>query len=198
MELSDPIKSKGFYRSDKVFNHFLTKNTAVQNHGQCFFLLNLLSKPFSMQSKALTVDDYLIELPQERREVMNKLRETILQNIPDGFIEEMNYGMIGYVVPHQIYPNGYHCNPKLPLPFINIASQKNFIALYHMGIYANNELLQWFVDSFPKYSKAKLDMGKSCIRFKKTDQIPFELIAELLQKMTVQNWIACYESQYKK
>jgi uncharacterized protein YdhG (YjbR/CyaY superfamily) len=151
-----------------------------------------------MLSKALTIPDYLNELPQERREVMEKLRETILQNISNGFVEEMNYGMIGYVVPHLIYPEGYHCNPKLPLPFINIASQKNFIALYHMGIYANPELLEWFVTEFPKHSNTKLDVGKSCIRFKKLDQIPFDLIADLVQKMTVQNWIDCYEIQFKK
>ena len=151
-----------------------------------------------MQSKVLTVADYLNELPQERRIIMEKLREAILSNIPKGFAEEMNYGMIGYVVPHQIYPDGYHCNPKLPLPFLSIASQKNFIALYHMGIYANPDLLEWFVEEFPKYSKAKLDMGKSCIRFKKIDQIPFDLIAQLVQKMTVEKWIACYEAQLKK
>jgi uncharacterized protein YdhG (YjbR/CyaY superfamily) len=151
-----------------------------------------------MLSKALTIPDYLNELPQERREVMEKLRETILQNISNGFVEEMNYGMIGYVVPHLIYPEGYHCNPKLPLPFINIASQKNFIALYHMGIYAMPELLEWFVTEFPKHSNTKLDVGKSCIRFKKLDQIPFDLIADLVQKMTVQNWIDCYEIQFKK
>ena len=102
------------------------------------------------------------------------------------------------VVPHSIYPNGYHCNPKLALPFINLASQKKFIALYHMGIYANPELLKWFTDEFPKHSSQKLDMGKSCIRFKKADQIPFDLIAELVQKMSVAEWIAIYESQMKK
>jgi hypothetical protein len=106
--------------------------------------------------------------------------------------------MIGYVVPHSIYPNGYHCTPELPLPFISFASQKNFIAIYHMGIYANPELLNWFVAEYPKHSTQKLDMGKSCIRFKKANQIPFELIAELAQKMSVQEWITCYESQIIK
>jgi uncharacterized protein YdhG (YjbR/CyaY superfamily) len=151
-----------------------------------------------MQSKAQNVEDYINELPEDRKTPMNKLRETILANIPKGFMEEMSYGMIGYVVPHTLYPNGYHCNPKLPLPFINIASQKNFVALYHMGIYANPELLKWFTDEFPKHSNQKLDMGKSCIRFKKADQIPFDLIAELVQKMSVAEWIAIYESQMKK
>ncbi len=102
--------------------------------------------------------------------------------------------MVGCVVPHSIYPDGYHCDPKLPLPFLSIGSQKNFIALYHMGIYANPELLQWFVTEYPKHSKQKLDMGKSCIRFKKLDQIPFELIAQLVQKMSVVDWISCYKS----
>jgi uncharacterized protein YdhG (YjbR/CyaY superfamily) len=151
-----------------------------------------------MQSKAETVEEYLKELPDDRKEVMIKLRETILKNIPKGFTEEMSYGMIGYVVPHNLYPDGYHCNPKLPLPFLNIASQKNFIALYHMGIYAKPELLKWFTDEFPKHSNQKLDMGKCCIRFKKMEQIPFDLIEELVQKMSVEEWISCYESQFKK
>ena len=106
--------------------------------------------------------------------------------------------MIGYVVPHSIYPKGYHCDPKLPLPFMNIASQKNFIAFYHMGIYGNPELMNWFVNEFPNYSKAKLDMGKSCVRFKKMNEIPFELIGELVKKMTVADWVNQYESLYKK
>jgi uncharacterized protein YdhG (YjbR/CyaY superfamily) len=151
-----------------------------------------------MQSTATTVSAYLEEIPEERKDALKKLRETILKNIPKGFVEQMTYGMIGYVVPHSIYPNGYHCTPELPLPFISFASQKNFIAIYHMGIYANPELLNWFVTEYPKHSTQKLDMGKSCIRFKKIDQIPFELIAELVQKMSVQEWITCYESQIIK
>ena len=122
-----------------------------------------------MQSKSNNVTDYLKELPEDRKIPMNKLREIIIGNLPNGFVEQMSYGMIGYVVPHSTYPKGYHCDPKLPLPFINLASQKNFIALYHMGIYANPDLLEWFVDEFPKYSNQKLDMGKSCIRFKKIE-----------------------------
>ncbi|PIF62862.1 DUF1801 domain-containing protein [Flavobacterium sp. 11] len=151
-----------------------------------------------MQSTATTVSAYLEEIPEERKDALKKLRETILKNIPKGFVEQMTYGMIGYVVPHSIYPNGYHCTPELPLPFISFASQKNFIAIYHMGIYANPELLNWFVTEYPKHSTQKLDMGKSCIRFKKANQIPFELIAELVQKMSVQEWITCYESQIIK
>ena len=146
-----------------------------------------------MQSKAKSVQDYLTEIPAERQEAFQQLRETLIQNLDVQFIECMNYGMLGYVVPHEIYPNGYHCDPKLPLPFINLASQKNFIALYHMGLYANSQLLDWFQNEYPKHSKYKLDMGKSCIRFKKMDGIPFALIAELCQKMNVNQWIEIYE-----
>ena len=122
-----------------------------------------------MQSKATTPEQYLSELPEDRKEAMLKLRNAIKENLPQGFEEVISYGMLGYVVPHSIYPSGYHCDPKLPLPFINLASQKNFIALYHMGIYANKNLESWFVSEYPKHVKSKLDMGKSCIRFKKMD-----------------------------
>ena len=151
-----------------------------------------------MQTTAKSIEAYLEEIPKDRKIAFAKLRKTIQENIPNGFVEQMSYGMIGYVVPHSIYPNGYHCEPKLPLPFIAIASQKNFIALHHMGIYAKPELLNWFVNEYPKHSKQKLDMGKSCIRFKKMDQIPFDLIAELVQKMSIDEWITCYESSFKK
>lgn len=151
-----------------------------------------------MQSKATTVTEYLNEIPEDRKAGFHKLRDAILNNIPEGFKECMGYGMMGYSVPHTLYPSGYHCDPKLPLPFAGIASQKNFIAFYHMGIYADPELLEWFTSEFPKYSKKKLDMGKSCMRFKKPEDIPFELIGELMQKITVQDWIATYESVFKK
>jgi len=147
-----------------------------------------------MQSKAQTVENYMNDLPEERKAPMQRLRELFKANLPEGFVEQMSYGMIGYVVPHSIYPKGYHCSPELPLPFINVASQKNFIAVYHMGIYSDENLLNWFVEEYPKHSKAKLDMGKSCIRFKKMDQIPYELLGELLTKMTVNQWIECYAS----
>lgn len=150
-----------------------------------------------MQSKATTPDAYMEALPEDRKPAMEKLRATILENLPEGFTEEINYGMLGYVVPHSLYPAGYHCKPETPLPFLNIASQKNFIALYHMGIYANKELLDWFVAEFPKHNKYKLNMGKSCIRFKKPEAIPFELIAELIRKVTPQQWIAIYEANIK-
>ena len=145
----------------------------------------------------MTVSDYLDNLPEERKDSFISLRKVILSNLPEGFEECINYGMIGYVVPHSIYLAGYHCDTKLPLPFMNIANQKNFIAFYHMGIYGNQDLMNWFVNEFPKYSKAKLDMGKSCIRFKKMDDIPFALIGELVSKMTVKDWIQQYESLYR-
>lgn len=150
-----------------------------------------------MQSDALSPDLYFNSLPEDRKASMNELRKVILNNLPQGFSEQISYGMVGYVVPHSIYPAGYHCKPILPLPFINIASQKNFIALYHMGIYANRAILDWFVSEYPKHSSAKLDMGKSCIRFKKLDQIPYTLIAELIKKITVEDWIEMYERELK-
>ncbi len=146
----------------------------------------------------MTVQDYLDGIPEERKTAFNQLRLTILDNIPDGFEEMINYGMIGYVVPHTIYPAGYHCNTALPLPFANIANQKNFIGFYHMGVYANPDLYSWFTSAYPKHCKYKLDMGKSCVRFKKINDIPFELIGELMQKMSVQDWISLYEMQLKK
>ena len=151
-----------------------------------------------MQSKAKTPAEYISELPEERKQPMLKLRETILENLPKGFEEEMSYGMIGYVVPHSLYPAGYHVNPELPLPFINIASQKKFIALYHMGIYSDKDLLNWFVSEYPKHVKTKLDMGKSCIRFKNTNNIPYKLIGELVSKISAEQWIKKYEQAWKK
>ena len=150
-----------------------------------------------MQYDANTVDEYINQLPEERKEVLTKLRAVINKNLPKGFVEQINYKMPGYVVPHSMYPGGYHCSPELPLPFMNIASQKNFVALYHSGIYADKELLDWFMGEYPKYVQTKLDMGKSCIRFKKMETIPHDLIAELCQKMTPQAWIAVYEKNIK-
>jgi len=151
-----------------------------------------------MISKAKTPEAYLAELPPERREVMEQLRQHILSNLPEGFEETMNYGMIGYVVPHKIYPDGYHCSPELPLPFLSIASQKNHIGFYHMGIYSDPKLLKWFTDEFPKHSKRKLDMGKSCIRFKNPNDIPYELLGQLVSKMSVADWISKYENTVKR
>ena len=151
-----------------------------------------------MISKATTADQYMMELPEDRRESLTKLRDTVRKNLPKGFEERMGYGMMAYVVPHSIYPSGYHCDPKQALPFVCIASQKNFIALYHMGLYSNPELLKWFKSEYPKHSAAKLDMGKSCIRFKKPEHIPFKLIGELMKKVTPKQWIQFYESALKR
>lgn len=151
-----------------------------------------------MQTPATSVEDYISQIPEERKEVFTKLLNTITENLPNGFSKGVSSGMIGWAVPLETYPAGYHCTPGSPLPFMALASQKNFIALYHMGIYAKPELLDWFVTEFPKHSKRKLDMGKSCIRFKKMDEIPFELIAELSKKMTVDEWINIYETNFKK
>ena len=151
-----------------------------------------------MQYKAETIEEYINQLPEERKVVITQLRKVINQNLPKGFVEQINYNMPGYVVPHSLYPGGYHCDPKLPLPFMNIASQKNFVALYHSGIYASPEILEWFTTEYPKHCKRKLDMGKSCVRFKKMDDIPYELIGELVRKMTPEQWIEMYESNVKR
>lgn len=150
-----------------------------------------------MQYEAATVDDYIDQIPEERKAPIRKLRKVILNNLPKGFEEGIQYKMIGYYVPHSIYPEGYHCNPEEPLPFMSMASQKNSINLYHSGIYADKKILDWFVSEFPKYSKRKLDMGKSCIRFKHLDEIPYDLIGELTSKIAVDQWISIYESAIK-
>ncbi|WP_131537383.1 DUF1801 domain-containing protein [Pedobacter nototheniae] len=146
-----------------------------------------------MQIFVNTVAEYINSIPEERKEAISKLRNCVVENLPKGFDERIIYGMIGYVVPHSLYPAGYHCTPEQPLPFMNIASQKNFIAVYHMGLYSFPDLLEWFKTEFPKHSKFKLDMGKGCVRFKKIDAIPYELIAELSTKVSPQQWISQYE-----
>ncbi|KMQ61271.1 hypothetical protein ACM39_17800 [Chryseobacterium sp. FH2] len=151
-----------------------------------------------MQIQATSIEDYISKIPEDRQTVFKKLFDLINDHLPKGFQETNSYGMVGWAFPLEAYPAGYHCTPGSPLPFMALASQKNFIAFYHMGMYAKPDLLDWFVSQFPKYSKRKLDMGKSCIRFRKLDDIPFELIAELSKKMTVENWIECYESNFKK
>lgn len=151
-----------------------------------------------MKANEQTVNEILTNLPDERVEPFNKLHSIIMKNLPEGFEAAISYGMLGYVVPHTIYPSGYHCNPSEPLPFASIASQKNSINLYHMGIYSNSKLLEWFVEEYPKHCKQKLDMGKSCIRFKNINNIPYELIGELMRKMSVDDWIRIYEKELKK
>ena len=151
-----------------------------------------------MQIKARSPEHYIDQLPEDRKQVMKKLRQTILDNLPDGFVETMSYGMIGYVVPHTVYPDGYHVDPKQPLPFMSIASQKNYVAIYHNGMYAHKKLMEWFINEYSKHSKRRPDMGKSCIRFKRIDQIPFELIGKLAGKMSPGDWIKIYASNIKR
>ncbi len=151
-----------------------------------------------MKADGKTIAEILANLPEDRKEPFIKLHETIVKNLPKGFEPGISYGMIGYVVPHTLYPAGYHCKPSEPLPFASLASQKASINFYHMGIYANPELLEWFTSEYPKHSKQKLDMGKSCIRFKKPEHIPYELIGELMTKMSAEDWISLYESNLKK
>lgn len=151
-----------------------------------------------MHYPANSVEEYIAMLPEERTSPIKKMISIFEENLPDGFEKGLSYKMIGFYVPHTLYPAGYHCNPKDPLPFINIASQKNFIALYHMGIYANSALYDWFVTAYPKHCATKLDMGKSCVRFKKMEDIPYELLKQLATKVAPQEWIECYEKQVKK
>lgn len=151
-----------------------------------------------MKSEFTTVEGYMASLADDRKEAITKLREIIKNNLPIGFQECFSYGMIAYVVPHSIYPKGYNCDPKQPLPFISLASQKSHIAIYHMGLYADNDLLNWFTAEYAKLSKTKLDMGKSCIRFKKAENIPYQLIAELCSKVTPAEWIDRFETAFVK
>ncbi len=148
--------------------------------------------------KPTTVDEYIDQLEGDRKEAVTKLRQVVLDNLPEGFEECINYGMIGYVVPHSIFPDGYHCDPKLPLPFLNIASQKSHIGFYHMGVYADENILKWFQKEYKDRVPTKLDMGKSCIRFKNTKNIPYDLMGELVSKISVNDWIETYQSSIKR
>lgn len=150
-----------------------------------------------METAGKTVKEILTNLPVDRAEPFNKLHDVIMKYLPKGFEAAISYGGLGYVVPHTIYPAGYHCNPIEPLPFAGIASQKNSINLYHMGIYSDPKLLEWFLSEYPKHCKQKLDMGKSCVRFKRLDEIPYQLIGELMKKMSVKEWITIYENNLK-
>lgn len=151
-----------------------------------------------MKAPGVTVEEILENIPEDRKEAFHKLHQTIVAHLPAGIEAGISYGGLGYVIPHSLYPAGYHCKPSEPLPFASLASQKNSINFYHMGIYADAALHDWFVAEYPKHSAQKLDMGKSCIRFKKLDQIPYALIGELMQKMTAQQWIDLYETMLKK
>ena len=146
----------------------------------------------------LTIESYINSLPKDRKESVNKIIKVVEENIPVGYAKKMNYSMPSFVIPHSIYPAGYHVTPDLPLPFIGIASQKNHIGFYHMGLYADSKLLDWFISEYPKYCKSKLDMGKSCVRFKKMDDIPYEIVGEISKKMTTKEWINIYEKNIKR
>jgi len=145
-----------------------------------------------MINKDSAVDAYIAELDEPRKKAMHLLRNVITESLPAGFEEQMQ-SMPSYVVPLAAYPTGYHVAKNTPLPFISIASQKNFIALYHFGIYVDEKLMEWFRAEYPRHMTTKLDMGKSCIRFKKPEQMPLQLIAELCAKRDASQWIASYE-----
>lgn len=151
-----------------------------------------------MKANGKTVKEILANLPEDRAEPFNKLHDIIVKNLPKGFEAAISYGGLGYVIPHTLYPAGYHCKPSEPLPFAGLASQKNSINFYHMGLYSDSKLLKWFLTEYPKHSKQKLDMGKSCVRFKKLDDIPYKLIAELMKKISAKEWINIYETNMKK
>lgn len=151
-----------------------------------------------MPAAAATVPAYINSLPEDRRKVLKKLRKAIKDNLPKGFKEEMNYGMPGYVVPHSRYPDGYHCDPSLPLPFLGISSRAGHVGLHHMGLYADGKLMKWFEKEYARRDIGKLDAGKSCIRFKKLDKIPYDLVGELCTKITVDQWVATYEKELRR
>ena len=151
-----------------------------------------------MKAQGNTVKDILLNLPEDRLIPFNKLHDIIVKNLPKGFEPAISYGGLGYVIPHSLYPAGYHCKPEEPLPFAGLASQKGSINFYHMGVYADPKLYEWFVNEYPKHCKQKLDMGKSCVRFKKMDDIPYKLIGELMKKMSAKDWMAMYENNYLK
>lgn len=150
-----------------------------------------------MQSKATSIDQYISELPEDRKIIIKQLVETIRENIPEGFGEGMGYGMPAWFVPHSIYPKGYHCDPRQPVPFLSIASQKNHISFYHMALYEGS-LLNWFLEEWSKTSSRKPDLGKSCLRFKKAADIPFELLGRLISRISVTSWIDTYEKNLQR
>lgn len=149
-----------------------------------------------MKTNGTTIEEILAQVDAERNSVFRQLHETIVAHLPKGFEAGMSYGGLGYVVPHSLYPEGYHCKPSEPLPFAGISAQKGSINLYHMGLYASEPLMKWFVAEYPKHSNRKLDMGKSCVRFKRNDDIPFSLVGELMTKISAQEWITLYEKLY--
>lgn len=146
-----------------------------------------------MTSKATTVEQYLAELPEDRRHAISAVREVILKNLPKGYEEGMQYGMIAYYVPHSIYPKGYHCDPKQPLTYAALASQKNYMSIYLMCEYGHTDNREKFVEAY-KASGKKLDMGKSCVRFKKLDDLPLEVIGDAIGRVPVDTYVSMVES----
>ncbi|MEJ7624557.1 MAG: DUF1801 domain-containing protein [Pyrinomonadaceae bacterium] len=150
-----------------------------------------------MHSNARSPEEYVETLPADRQGVIAAMRDAINRAIPRDFEEVISYGMLGWVVPHEVYPAGYHCDSNLPVPFLSLASQKNYISLYHMGLYGDSRLLAWFKEEWPKHSSKKLDMGKACVRFKNPDDVPIALIGELAAQITVAECIDVYERYIK-
>lgn len=146
-----------------------------------------------MTSKAATVAEYISQLPQDRRDAVEKLRSVFRKNLDKGFEEGMQYGMIGYYVPHRLYPAGYHCDPKQPLPFAGIASQKNYLSIYIACLYGSADHLRRFQEEWAKTGK-KLDMGKACIRFKRIEDAPLDVIGRAIARVPMKAFIAYYES----
>ena len=142
-------------------------------------------------------EEYFTAVADDRKEAMANLRAQIEANLPAGFEPAMTHGMPSWVVPHSLYPDGYHVNPELPLPFLSLASQRSHIAIYHMGLYADPALMEWFVGEYPGHSRLKLNMGKSCIRFKNPKRVPFDLIGQLCSRMTPDRWVSIYEKQVR-
>jgi uncharacterized protein YdhG (YjbR/CyaY superfamily) len=151
-----------------------------------------------MRYEAATVDEYVAQIPEERRVAFLRLLDVVRESLPVGFAECMSFGMPSFAVPHSIYPAGYHCKTDEPVPFVSVANQKQYIALYHSGVYALPDLLDWFTSEWAARGPGKLDMGKSCIRLKRMDRIPYELLGELCTKITVDEWIAAYEAQIRR
>jgi hypothetical protein len=150
-----------------------------------------------MQSKAATVAQYLKALPADRREAIEAVRGVILKNLPKGYAEGIQYGMIGYFVPHDVYPPGYHCDPKQPLPFVSLASQKNHMAVYLYCLYSDPDMLDWFREAWAATGR-KLDMGKSCVRFKKLDQVALDVVADAIRAIPVKDFVAHYDASRPK
>jgi hypothetical protein len=151
----------------------------------------------SAKKGASTPETYIASLPEDRRPIIAAIRKVINDNLPPGFEETSSYG-IGWVVPHSMYPPGYHCDSSTPLGFMGLVSQKRHISLYSMCLYGSNKHLEWFRREWPKHSKKKLDMGKSCIRFAKPEDVPLELIGQLAARVSPRQWIEIYESSMKK